>query len=111
MKARVQSIEDLKKAASKELEAEFSRRYQEATLEGALQGMAFVMYTLEMCKNWKHARQKQLFEDMLSIMQLSEATPWMQAYRAPQIKEHIEKEYGIDFNLILSKIEATPPDC
>lgn len=53
MKARIQTVEQLKQVASVKLQDEFNQRYQEATLEGAIQGMAFVMYALEMGQGWK----------------------------------------------------------
>lgn len=55
MKARIQSVEQLKQVASAKLQEEFSQRYQEATLEGAIQGMAFVMYSLEMSRVGRRA--------------------------------------------------------
>ena len=36
MKAKIQSVEQLKRVASAKLQEEFNQRYQEATLEGAL---------------------------------------------------------------------------
>ena len=110
MKARIQSVEQLKQVASAKLQDEFSKRYQEATLEGALQGMAFVMYALEKEQGWKKVRQQKLFENMLGLCDISDAAPWLQPYNAPDIKKHIETEFGIDFNKLLKRIAATPPD-
>lgn len=109
MKARIQTIDDLKKEASKQLQDEFSGRYQQATLEGALQGMAFVMYALETQQGWKQQRQQKLFEDMLALMDIPDRHPWLNSFNALHIRQHIEKEFGIDFNQILNKIEALPP--
>lgn len=110
MKVRIQSVDDLKKEASKKLQDEFNRRYQEAILEGAVQGMAFVMYVLEFQQGWKEKRQKKLFEDMLSITDIPEIAPWLKPYNALDIKKHIEETYGIDFNKLLNRVAALPPD-
>lgn len=110
MKCKVQSVSQLKKLASQKLEAEFAQRYQEATLEGALQGMAFVMYALELRQGWKGKRQQQLFEDMMSLTEFTQIAPWLQPYNAQDIKKHVEEEFGIDFNRLLECICATPPE-
>lgn len=110
MRCPIQSVDDLKKAASKRLEEEFSQRYQEATLEGAIQGMAFVMYVLETAQGWKQKRQTKLFEDMLFLTDLPELAPWLQPYNALDIRKHIETEYGIDFRKLLQRVGALPPD-
>lgn len=110
MKARIQSVDQLKQVASAKLQEEFSQRYQEATLEGALQGMAFVMYALEMGQGWKKGRQQKLFENMMGLCDISEAAPWLNPYNALDIKKHIETEFGIDFTQLLKRVAATPPD-
>lgn len=110
MKVRIQSVEDLKKAASDKLKEEFSQRYQEAILEGAVQGMAFVMYVLEINQGWKEKRQQKLFADMMSIVELIDAAPWLQAYNALDIKKHIQDTYGIDFEKLLNRVGAIPPE-
>ncbi len=110
MKARIQSVEQLKRIASAELQNEFAKRYQEATLEGAIQGMAFVMYVLETAQGWKQKRQTKLFEDMMSLTDLPELAPWLQPYNALDIRKHIETEYGIDFRKLLQRVEAIPPE-
>lgn len=110
MKARVQSVEQIKEIASQKLQEEFNQRYQQATLEGAIQGMAFVMYALELRQGWKGKRQAKLFEDMLSITDLPEIAPWLQPYNALDIKRHIEEEYGIDFTKLLQRVDAMPPE-
>lgn len=109
MKARIQSVEDLKRIASQKLKDEFDARYEEAMLEGAMQGMAFVMYVLEVTHGWKDRRQKNLFEDMVAIMELPEKAPWLEIFQAQDIKRHIEEKYGIQFQRLLEKVEATPP--
>lgn len=110
MKSRIQSVEQLKQIASAKLQEEFSERYQEATLEGAIQGMAFVMYALEMGQGWKKARQKKLFENMMSICDLADAAPWLQPFNAVDIRKHIETEFGIDFTKLLQRVAALPLD-
>lgn len=110
MKARIQSVEQLKQVASAKLQEEFNQRYQEATLEGAIQGMAFVMYSLEMSQGWKKSRQQKLFDGMMSLCDLSDATPWLQPFNAVDIRKHIETEFGIDFTKLLKRVEALPPD-
>lgn len=110
MKCKIQSVEDLKKAASKKLEDEFTRRYQQAILDGAMQGIAFVMYTLESRQGWKGKRQQKLFEDMLSVTDLPEIAPWLEPYNAADIRKHIEQTYNIDFNRLLQRVSATPPE-
>lgn len=110
MKVRIQSVDDLKKEASKKLQNEFNQRYQEAILEGAIQGMAFVMYALEFRQGWKEKRQKKLFEDMLSVTDIPEIAPWLKPYNALDIKKHIEETYGIDFSKLLNRVAALPPD-
>ena len=110
MKVRIQTVDDLKKEASKKLQDEFSQRYQEATLEGAIQGVAFVMYVLETAQGWKQKRQTKLFEDMMSLTDLPELAPWLQPYNALDIRKHIETEYGIDFRKLLQRVEALPPE-
>lgn len=110
MKARIQSVEQLKKIATQQLEAEFDARCEAAILAGAVQGMAFVMYTLETCQNWKGVRQKRLFQDMLSLVQMSQAAPWLKPYQAEDIKKHIEDEFGIDFTPLLENLQAAGPE-
>lgn len=110
MRCSIQSVDELKKAASKRLQEEFSQRYQEATLEGAIQGMAFVMYSLEMTQGWKKSRQQKLFEGMMSLCDLSDAAPWLQPFNAVDIRKHIETEFEIDFTKLLKRVEALPPE-
>ena len=110
MKARIQSVEQLKQVASAKLQEEFNQRYQEATLEGALQGMAFVMYALEIGQGWKKSRQQRLFEDMMRLCDFADAAPWLNPYNAMDIKKHIETDFGVDFSKLLRRVEALPPD-
>lgn len=110
MRCPIQSVDELKKAASKRLEEEFSQRYQEATLEGAIQGMAFVMYALEMSQGWKKSRQQKLFDGMMGLCDLSDAAPWLQPFNAVDIRKHIETEFEIDFTKLLKRVEALPPE-
>lgn len=105
MKVRIQSVDDLKRIASAKLEDEFNSRYQQAILEGAAQGMAFVMYALEVNQHWKEVRQRRLFDDMLSLMQLGES--WFKPFQASEMKKHIEEEYGIDFNQLFEKVSTS----
>lgn len=110
MKVRIQTVDQLKQAASKQLQEEFSQRYQTATLEGAMQGMAFVMYALETQQGWKQQRQQKLFQDMLKVMAIPEQMPWLNSFNALDIRKHIETEFGIDFRQILQKVDALPPE-
>lgn len=110
MKSRIQTVDQLKQVVAAKLQNEFNQRYQQATLEGAIQGMAFVMYVLETAQGWKQKRQTKLFEDMLSLTDIPELAPWLQPYNALDIRKHIETEYGIDFRKLLSRVEALPPD-
>ena len=110
MKARIQSVDDLKRIASQSLKEEFDRRYQEAMLEGAMQGMAFVMYVLEVTHGWKDKRQKTLFEDMVGIMELPENAPWLGIFQGQDIKQHIEEKYGVQFQRLLDRSTATSPE-
>ena len=70
--------------------------------------MAFVMYALEVNQNWKGVRQRRLFDDMLSLMQLGES--WFKPFQASEMKKHIEEEYGIDFNQLFEKVSTTQLD-
>jgi hypothetical protein len=110
MKARIQTVEQLKQVASAKLQDEFNQRYQEATLEGAVQGMAFVMYALEMGQGWKKSRQQKLFENMMGLCDIPESAPWLNPYNALDIRKHIETEFGIDFSKLLNRVEALPPE-
>lgn len=110
MKARIQSVDDLKRIASQKLKDEFDARYEQAMLEGAMQGMAFVMYVLEVTHGWKDKRQKELFKDMVGIMELPEKAPWLEIFQAQDIKKHIEEKYGIQFQVLLDRVAATPPE-
>lgn len=110
MKVRIQSVADVKKIAARELEAEFKSQYQSAILDGVIQGMAFVMYTLELNQGWRETRQQRLFDDMLSVLNLPEAAPWVQSYKGLDLQKHIEERFGVDFDKILQRIEALPPE-
>lgn len=109
MRARIQSVEELKRIASQSLKEEFDKRYQEAILEGAMQGMAFVLYTLELQQGWRDKRIQRLFEDMLRTMELPEQAPWLEIYQATDIRKHIEEKYGVDFKQLLERVTATAP--
>ena len=110
MKARIQTVEQLKQVASAKLQDEFNQRYQEATLEGAIQGIAFVMYALEVGQGWKQVRQQKLFKNMMELCDLSDATPQSSPYNAMDIRKHIETEFGIDFTKLLRRVAALPPE-
>lgn len=109
MKARIQSVDDLKRIASQSLKEEFDKRFQEAMLEGAMQGMAYVMYVLEVTRGWKDKRQQELFKDMVGIMELPETAPWLGIFQGQDIKKHIEEKYGVRFDELLERSTATPP--
>lgn len=110
MKARIQSVEELKRVASISLKEEFDKRFQEAMLEGAVQGMAFVMYVLELTRGWKEKRQQDLFRDMVDIMDIPEKAPWLSILQGQEIRKHIEETYGVQFDELLARSTATPPD-
>lgn len=109
MKARIQSVEQLRKVAAESLKEEFARRYEEATITGAVQGMALVMYVLEFSYGWKRDRQQKLFQAILDLMKLSEDAAFLQPYCGADIQEHLEKDYGIDFRKLLDKVAAVDP--
>lgn len=109
MKARIQSVEQLKKIAAESLKEEFARRYEEATLTGAVQGMALIMYVLEFSYGWKEVRLQKLFQALLDVMQLSEDATFWKPYSGADIQEHLEKDYGIDFKKLLDKVVAVDP--
>ena len=50
MKARIQSIEQLKEIATRELQTEIDQQISDALLDGAAQGMAYVMWGKEKTK-------------------------------------------------------------
>lgn len=110
MKARIQSVAQLKKMATKQLEDEFNSRYQCATLEGAIQGIALVMYALEQRQGWKKQRQQKLFDDLKVMLSMPSSAPWIQPYQAVELVKHAEEEFGIDFDELLKQFEALPPD-
>lgn len=110
MRCPIQSVDELKKAASKRLQEEFNERYQEATLEGAIQGIAFVMYAIEIGYGWKKERQQKLFKNMLELCDLVDALPEWQPYNAVDIRKHIETEFGIDFTKLLQRVAASSPE-
>lgn len=110
MNVRIRSVDQLKSVAASKLQEEFNQHYQEATLEGAIQGMAFVMYALEMGQGWKKGRQQRLFENMMGLCDIPEAAPWLNPYNALDIKKHIETEFDIDFSKLLNRVEALPPE-
>lgn len=107
MKVRIQSVDQLKQEVSARLQEEFNERYQEATLEGAIQGIAFVMYAIEIGYGWKKERQQKLFKSMLELCDLVDALPEWQPYNAVDIRKHIETEFGIDFTKLLQRVAAS----
>lgn len=107
MNGKAPKVKDIKDKAAKQLEGEFNARYQQAILEGAKQGIAFVMYTLELNQGWKTKRQQKLFEDMMSVMALGES--WIRPFEASDMKKHIEESFDIDFKPLFEKIAARPP--
>lgn len=109
MKARIQSVEQLKKAAALKLQEEFAARYEEATITGAVQGMALIMYVLEFSYGWKEVRLQKLFQALLDMMKLTEDASFLQPYSGADIQAHLEKDYGIDFKKLLDKVVAVDP--
>lgn len=99
MKARIQSIDQLKEIATKQLKDEFDQQLSDALLDGAAQGMAFTMWVLETCFGWKKQRQQKLFEEMVSMMNLGES--WVKSFDGESLVDHIKKEFGIEIDTLL----------
>lgn len=94
MKARIQSIDQLKEIATRELQTEIDQQISNALLDGAAQGMAYVMWVLELSYGWKDARQKKLFEEMKSFIKLGES--WRTPITGGSIVDHIKERFGLD---------------
>lgn len=109
MHCRVQSAQELHDTVAEKLKGEFNARYEQAILEGAMQGIAFVMYTLDLCYKWRDQRQKKLFQEMLNLMDLPDLVPQMQQFNALDIKKHIEEKYGLDFRQLVERVTAEAP--
>lgn len=98
-KSRIQSIEQLKESATRELKTEIDQQISDALLDGAVQGMAFVMWVLELSYGWKDARQKKLFEEMKGCIELGKSgrTP----ISGEAIVDHIKERFGLDVDKLL----------
>ena len=99
MKARIQSIEQLKEIATRELQTEIDQQISDALLDGAAQGMAYVMWVLELSYGWKDARQKKLFEEMKGFIKLGES--WRTPITGGSIVDHIKERFGLDVDELL----------
>ena len=99
MKSRIQSVDKLKAIATRELKAEIDQQISDALLDGAAQGMAYVMWVLELSFGWKDARQKKLFEEMKCFMSLGES--WIRPIDGESLVEHIKNRFGIDVDELL----------
>lgn len=99
MKARIQSIEQLKEIATRELQTEIDQQISDALLDGAAQGMAYVMWVLEISYGWKDARQKKLFEEMKGFIKLGEN--WRTPITGGSIVNHIKERFGLDVDELL----------
>ena len=99
MKSRIQSVDELKAIATRELKAEIDQQISDALLDGAAQGMAYVMWVLELSFGWKDARQKKLFEEMKCFMSLGES--WIRPIDGESLVEHIKNRFGIDVDELL----------
>lgn len=99
MKARIQSVEQLKAIATKQLKNEFDQQISDALLDGASQGIAFTMWILESCFGWKQQRQQKLFDAMISMMNLGEN--WVQSFDGESMVDHIKNEFGIEVATLL----------
>lgn len=99
MKARIQSIDQLKEIATRELQTEIDQQISNALLDGAAQGMAYVMWVLELSYGWKDARQKKLFEEMKGFIKLGES--WRTPITGGSIVDHIKERFGINVDELL----------
>lgn len=99
MKARIQSIDQLKKIATKQLKNEFDQQLSDALLDGAAQGMAFTMWMLETCFGWKKQRQQKLFHEMAGMINLGEN--WITSFNGESMVEHIKNEFDVDLITLL----------
>ena len=99
MKARIQSIEQLKELAIRELQTEIDQQISDALLEGAAQGMAYVMWVLELSYGWKGARQKKLFEELKGFSKLGENR--QTTITGESIVNHIKERFGLDVDELL----------
>lgn len=99
MKSRIQSVDELKAIATRELKAEIDQQISDALLDGAAQGMAYVMWVMELGFGWKDARQKKLFEEMKCFMSLGEN--WLRPIDGESLVEHIKNKFGIDVDELL----------
>ena len=99
MKARIQSVDQLKAIAIRELQTEIDQQISDALLDGAAQGMAYVMWVLEISYGWKDSRQKKLFEEMKGFIKLGESgrTP----ITGESIVNHIKERFGLDIDELL----------
>lgn len=99
MKSRIQSVDELKAIATRELKAEIDQQISDALLDGAAQGMAYVMWVMELSFGWKDTRQKKLFEEMKGFMSLGEN--WLRPIDGESLVEHIKNKFGIDVDELL----------
>ena len=99
MKARIQSLEQLKEIAIRELQTEIDQQISDALLDGAAQGMAYVMWVLELSYGWKDARQKKLFEEMKGFIKLGENL--RKPITGESIVDHIKERFGLNVDELL----------
>ena len=99
MKSRIPSVDELKATATRELKAEIDQQISDALLDGAAQGMAYVMWVMELSFGWKDVRQKKLFEEMKTLMSLGES--WIRPIDGESLVEHTKNKFGIDVNELL----------
>lgn len=99
MKARIQSVDQLKAIATRELQQEINQQISDALLDGAAQGMAFVMWVLDMSFGWKDVRQQKLFDAMKSVMALGES--WVKPLDGESLVSYIREKFDIDVDELL----------
>lgn len=103
-KKRAMSVGQIRRIAAKKLEDDIQQRVATAVLEGAMQGIAFVMYTLEQNRGWKQVRQQGLFDDMMAVMEAYSG--WFRPVDGRSIVEHIRGMYDIDFDKLFSNVAS-----
>lgn len=113
MKARIQSVQQLKEVAARELKAELDQQISDALLDGAAQGMAYVMWVLEMNYGWKDKRLQKLFQEMQNMMDLGES--WLKPLEGDSLVSHFQEKYSINVDDLLyqrcsTKVAQQNPD-
>ena len=101
MKARIQSIDKLKEIAIRELQTEIDQQISDALLDGAAQGIAFVLWVLDISFGWKDVRQHKLFDAMKSVIALRES--WVKPVNGDSLVSYIKEKFDIDVDKLLQE--------